>query len=774
MKSILFLISSLMCTASAMDSSFYKDKTDSQNDSLSSLQAPESENPVMNLWKQSLQQNDVRAQYDLFCIYRDGLFGQQKNPKPAILCGLKARNRPNPYPCVIEELPRYLWNLYEENLHLNPSLAESYLIQGANLCPIDGFCPIEFTMAYIGNSKKSVVKNFKPTGYVKGDNEVITENDSGLRTEYVYEMKFCPEYPDALNKYVEREIRSVDLLYPVTSQKTSRINFLHRVNRMIDQILKEEHVFYLYYRSIAAVCRNSKIVTDYCDQFKDHGFVQLVKLGSKLGIETKEWPQSWSVNNKKLLLEKIKDIESQILSLMERNYYLPGFIDVARSLIENKEYDKALGAYCQYLKHMPNGLEGVQGIHKLYEKMKDLSLAIPKEPFNDLKVGLKHIIDSPPNFFKYDAYESYITFARVKLIELDPGESILSLSLEHLKLKNDVITLTGVGGAYFNANDPENAYKYYLAAAQMGGLAFPMVQVANMLLGSMSSKSEAPEKEALDWYKEAAATGNPFAKKLLARLEAMFQKRDMPEKVTNLDEWSVKYNLPKPKKQTTSKKSKKGQRAKQQQTTTLIEDSSNHEMASMDVLEIVDNISETEIESFAKEMDMEGQTNKENEPINAELTLQEELKLYESEKYPLKTKKSEILREQMKKMAMIHQFQQTQPTQPNQNILVLDKAVHAVLCDIFDLTKPNISDKEFIQFASSEALKGIIKIFKTKSGYALVGKTGQTSEESCEGLTAGTHWNHTGKRDGLDCHFVAEVRHILKCLGVTPESVTVK
>jgi hypothetical protein len=222
------------------------------------------------------------------------------------------------------------------------------------------------------------------------------------------------------------------------------------------------------------------------------------------------------------------------------------------------------------------------------------------------------------------------------------------------------------------------------------------------------------------------------------------------------------------------------QRLKQQQATSLTDESANDDIAFQDIFEIVDNFSETEIESFAKEMDIEVQYNEENEPnkenelINEELALQEELSLYNNQKFTEKNKSSKRLRDQFRKMAMIHQLQQTQSTQSNQGILVMAKHEHALLCDIFDLTKPNISDKEFIQFATCDALKGIIKLFKTKSGYALVGKTGQLSEETAEGLTAGTHWNHTGKRDGLDCHFVAEVRHILECLGITPEKVTIK
>ena len=120
--------------------------------------------------------------------------------------------------------------------------------------------------------------------------------------------------------------------------------------------------------------------------------------------------------------------------------------------------------------------------------------------------------------------------------------------------------------------------------------------------------------------------------------------------------------------------------------------------------------------------------------------------------------------------------------EPDKNTtFFVSKNTSNTLHKIFDIKiKPVISDKEFIQLSQDSTLQKYILFKCTKSGFVCITKQGHYVEETSadetseQVLTAGTHKNHSGKRDGLDVHFVANMREIFTQLGITPETITTK
>ncbi|WP_010298560.1 hypothetical protein [Candidatus Odyssella thessalonicensis] len=83
--------------------------------------------------------NNGEAQYELFRIFSQGECGRSANPKTAINFGLKARNRPDPIPEILIELPLFAFKMHEILKSRNDGSAADYLFIALNLSPITFF-----------------------------------------------------------------------------------------------------------------------------------------------------------------------------------------------------------------------------------------------------------------------------------------------------------------------------------------------------------------------------------------------------------------------------------------------------------------------------------------------------------------------------------------------------------------------------------------------------------------------------------------------------------
>lgn len=197
---------------------------------------------VKHLTTLSLQDNGD-AHYELFKIFSRGRYGQQPNYKQALEAGLKVRNRPDPIPEILIELPLFVFNIYAHTKPRNDEESEKYLFLALNLSSSSFFHDI-FSAEEIINTYSALGHAMQPIdlqaallnrkGKTSSNELTCTSGPivATIRSNEVYYSKI----EERVKQYVLKMYYDFEVRFAAPTVKNIRLKYLHWINLALEKV----------------------------------------------------------------------------------------------------------------------------------------------------------------------------------------------------------------------------------------------------------------------------------------------------------------------------------------------------------------------------------------------------------------------------------------------------------------------------------------------------------------------------------------------------------
>ncbi|WP_010298561.1 hypothetical protein [Candidatus Odyssella thessalonicensis] len=561
----------------------------------------------------------------------------------------------------------------------------------------------------------------------------------------------------------------------ILTAKRVRLRYLYWIRIALETVCNAEFYPFFMLNQVRTLWMDHRLREAYLKCFsKPEDLALLKSFASKMG--SPEWDPSQSSADKD---RSGKAIERACYQMMLNSYYIPALAEKA-SQEESENLHQALASYLTLAKFSPRDLALN---NYLFHLQKKATTMVGKQLFQQALISILPIYlqfaRSNVSELRLRGFNRYLIWIQYRddVSAIQQAEKIIEAAL--LEFPNEKTILGNAGRIYCFLLNNVKGFDLLQRLVKEEPSVGPFIALAEAYFYFGYKVTDASELEALKWYLRAADSGDPVAIKLLNDLKSLIRSSLSPQKEKeDQSEWIPQHLKQKPKARD------KGKHRASKPSTQKTKNPENTNHNSFPEMLTIEEPSEELIQQFqlplhdpAKEAVTE-EEKLENDSSEDKASSKAELEETASpdESVPTwqlynksKTNNPKTMREILRRMAMLSYLQENANKTSEEFKLNLNNNQKLTLAKIFDLTKPTIMEKEFLQFANAACFHNKFRLFKTTSGFALTAINGLIAEQ--EERSAGTHWLHGSKKDGLDGNFVAKVRKVLDNLNIKPDLI---